>query len=207
MKLLMATSNRGKLGEVRALLAPGGVEVVGLGDLDEKIEIVEDADTFEGNARKKALTLFRVVGLPVLADDSGLMVEALDGAPGVYSARFAGEDATDAANNEKLLSELRGLPDDKRAAAFICCMVLVVSEDEVRVAEGRFTGRVAKECRGGGGFGYDPVFIPDGWSATLAESTLEQKNRISHRALALKTMLPHILALSLSTRGTRGTRG
>ena len=98
MKLLMATSNRGKLGEVRALLTPHGIEVVGLGDLDEAIEIVEDADTFEGNARKKALTLFRATGLPVLADDSGLTVKALDGAPGVYSARFAGEDATDAAN-------------------------------------------------------------------------------------------------------------
>lgn len=201
MKLLMATSNRGKLGEVRALLTPHGIEVVGLGDLDEKVEIVEDAETFEGNARKKALALCRAVGLPVLADDSGLTVEALGGAPGVYSARFAGEDATDAANNAKLLAELSGQPDESRGAAFVCCMVLALGEDDVRVAQGRFTGRIAKECSGEGGFGYDPVFIPDGWDKTLAQGSLEEKNRISHRALALEAMLPNILEL---TKGARG---
>jgi XTP/dITP diphosphohydrolase len=196
MKLLMATSNRGKLGEVRALLAPQGIEVLGLGDLEEQVEIVEDADTFEGNARKKALALFEATGLAVLADDSGLTVEALNGAPGVYSARFAGEDATDAGNNEKLLAELEGLPADQRGAAFVCCMVLLRGEDDVLVAEGRFTGRISDAIRGEGGFGYDPVFIPDGWSRTLAEATLEEKNTISHRALALKAMLPHITELS-----------
>lgn len=204
MKLLMATSNRGKLGEVRALLTPHGIEVVGLGDLDEAIEIVEDADTFEGNARKKALTLFRATGLPVLADDSGLTVKALDGAPGVYSARFAGEDATDAGNNEKLLSALSQplqRSDAKRGAAFVCCMVLALGEDEVHVTEGRFTGRIALQQRGQGGFGYDPLFIPDGWSRTLAEATLEEKNRISHRALALEKMIPRILELTRPTRG------
>jgi XTP/dITP diphosphohydrolase len=188
----MATSNRGKLGEVRALLAPRGIEVLGLGDLEVQVDIVEDAATFEGNARKKALALYGATGLAVLADDSGLTVEALDGAPGVYSARFAGEDATDADNNAKLLAELAEVPAAGRGAAFVCCMVLVLGEDDVRVAEGRFTGQISESVRGEGGFGYDPVFIPDGWERTLAEGTLEEKNRISHRALALGAMMPHI---------------
>lgn len=194
MKLLMATSNKGKLGEVRALLAPHGIEVLGLADLDVEVTIVEDADTFEGNAKKKALALHEATGLAVLADDSGLVVEALDGAPGVYSARFAGPGCSDRDNNLLLLEKLDGVTD--RNAAFICAMVLIDRRGAVKVTEGRFEGMIATEERGNGGFGYDPVFIPEEWTRTLAEASLEEKNRISHRALALKAILPALIDLS-----------
>ncbi len=195
MKLLVATGNAGKLKEISALLDPEGVEVIGLKDLEEKFEIVEDGDTFEDNAKKKARTLHEATGLPVLADDSGLMVAALDGEPGVHSARYAGADATDEENNSKLLEKMGGVEEGERGAAFICVMALIDGDENETIAEGRFGGRISDAPAGAGGFGYDPVFIPEGYHQTLAELSPEVKNRISHRAKALRVILPVIVSL------------
>ncbi len=189
MKLLFATSNAGKLAEVRKMLAPLGWDVMGLKDLENPPEIVEDAETFLGNARKKALALREATGLAVLADDTGLSVEALGGRPGVRSARYAGENATDADNNAKLLGELATVSDEKRGAAFECWMVFIDPSGKESVASGKLSGRILKEPRGAGGFGYDPIFLPYGEEKTLSELSIEEKNLISHRKKALAGIL------------------
>lgn len=189
MKLLFATSNAGKLGEVKKMLAPLGWKAIGLKDLPNPPVIVEDEETFLGNARKKALTLHVLTGLSVLADDTGLTVDALGGAPGVRSARYAGEDATDAENNEKLLRELSGMGEGGRGAAFECWMVFIRETGEESVAKGILRGRILREPRGSQGFGYDPLFVPEGSDKTLAEMSLEEKNAISHRKKALEGIL------------------
>ncbi|MHB8763997.1 MAG: XTP/dITP diphosphatase [Deferrisomatales bacterium] len=200
MKLLVATRNRGKLRELEALLGPHGVQVLGLADLDGVPEVEEDGDTFLANARKKARTLADATGLPALADDSGLAVEALGGRPGVWSARYAGPAATDADNNRKLLAELAGVPPGERGAAFECALVLALPGGGERTAAGRLSGRILAEPRGTGGFGYDPLFAVDGPDLTLAELSLEAKNRLSHRARALARLVPAILELARSER-------
>lgn len=195
MRLLIATRNAGKLRELRGLLAPEGIEVVGLADLPPAPDVEEDADTFLGNARKKAHALAEATGLPVLADDSGLAVDALGGRPGVRSARYAGPDATDADNNRRLLDELGGVPADRRGAAFVCAMVLAVPADGEFTSEGRLAGRILDAPRGDQGFGYDPLFLVEGTELTLAEMDLGAKNALSHRARALRAVLPRVLAL------------
>jgi XTP/dITP diphosphohydrolase len=198
MRLLMATGNAGKLREVRGLLAPEGVEVLGLRDLADAPEVVEDGDTFLANARTKAWTLARVTRLPVLADDSGLAVAALDGRPGVRSARYAGPDADDAANNARLLRELAGVPPARRGAEFVCAMVLAVpgSEEREFVAEGRLPGTLLDSGRGSDGFGYDPLFLEASTGRTLAELDLATKNGLSHRHRALAQLLPPLRDLA-----------
>ncbi len=195
MKLLVATRNLGKLREIARLLEPRGIEVLGLGDLPEAPEVIEDGDTFLANARKKAWALVEATGLPALADDSGLEVDALGGRPGVHSARYAGPGATDHANNRKLLEELAGVPAAERTAAFACALVLAVPGGAEAVAEGRLAGRLLEAPRGDGGFGYDPLFLVEEHGRTLAELELDAKNRLSHRAQALGRLVPGILEL------------
>lgn len=194
----MATGNAGKLREVKELLAPEGVEVLGLRDLPAPPQIEEDGDTFLANARKKAWTLARATGLPVLADDSGLVVAALGGQPGVHSARYAGPTATDADNNARLLAELAGVPDTHRRAEFVCAMVLAVpgAEEQEFVAEGRLAGTVLTAGHGSEGFGYDPLFLETATGRTLAELDLATKNGLSHRHRALHQLLPPLRRLA-----------
>jgi len=187
-KIVLATGNPGKVREIRRILGELGVEVVpqtelGVGDADET------GSSFVENALIKARHASLMTGLPAIADDSGLVVDALDGRPGVYSARYSGADATDESNIDKLLRELAGVPDDKRTAAFHCCAVYVSTDDSTSlVAEGRWPGRILAERRGAGGFGYDPVFLDPECGRTAAELGPELKNALSHRGKALTAL-------------------
>ena len=182
--LVVATRNKGKILEINALLAGLVERISGAGDYADFPETVEDGVTFEENALKKAREASRFTGLPALADDSGLVVDALDGRPGVYSARFAGEGAGDTANNTRLLQECRDIPGDQRQAAFVCVLAFVTPEGTEKLFSGRIAGQILRAARGEGGFGYDPLFLVDGFERSMAELTLEEKNGISHRARA-----------------------
>lgn len=183
MKIVLATNNPNKVREVKEILNDFNIEVLTLKDLGIEIEIEEDQDTFEGNARKKAHTIFELTKLPTIADDSGLMVEALNGAPGVYSSRYAGEEHNYEKNNQKLLQDLKDKPKPHRAK-FIC-VINYKTENEDEIFVGEVTGEIIDEPRGTNGFGYDPLFKPDGFDATYAELASEIKNKISHRYKAL----------------------
>jgi len=190
MKITVGSHNRKKLAEIRRILGDLGVDVAPLPE--GAPDIVEDGATFAENARKKATELAAHVGGYVLSDDSGLEVEALGGRPGVHSARFGGEHGNDPKNIEKVLAMMEG--QDDRRAAFRCCIVLAgpapegVSSDKVLItAEGSCTGTITREPRGTSGFGYDPIFIPDGYDRTFAEMPPEQKNSLSHRGKALNS--------------------
>jgi XTP/dITP diphosphohydrolase len=191
VKLLFATRNRGKLKELASLVAPHGFEVVSLDDLSEMAEVIEDAPTFAGNAEKKARAALAATGLPSLADDSGLEVDALSGAPGVYSARWAGVvgEAKDAANNAKLLASLAEVPDERRGARFRCALAFVDDSGALLTAEGTCEGAIARAPRGVGGFGYDPLFLVAGTGCTMAELSADEKNRVSHRGQALRALV------------------
>lgn len=185
MELIVATRNQGKLKEIRALLEPLNFVVRGVADFPELPEVEEDGETFAANAEKKAATIASLTGRLTLADDSGLEVAALGNAPGIHSARYAGQAADDAANNRKLLAELSGIPAHQRQAAFVCVMALCSPDGECRTFSGRLQGAIISEARGTEGFGYDPLFVVAGQQRTLAEIPLDEKNRISHRAQAL----------------------
>lgn len=191
-RLLVATGNRGKLAELRRLFAELPVEVIGLDAVGPVPQVVEDGDTFEANAAKKARQTAEVTGMMTLADDSGLEVDALGGAPGVRSARFAGEDATDEANNRLLLARLEGRPPEERTARFRCVLALADPGgpfgDAVHLENGVCEGRVLEAPRGEGGFGYDPLFVAEGEERTMAELPPETKNRLSHRGRASARM-------------------
>ncbi|OJF16352.1 MAG: non-canonical purine NTP pyrophosphatase [Bacillaceae bacterium G1] len=186
--VIIATRNPGKLKEFQAFFGQFGWKVQGLNDFPDVPEIVEDGRTFEENARKKAEALFDWTKRPVLADDSGLEVDALDGRPGVYSARYAGEGATDGQNIAKLLAELQGVPAGRRQARFRCVLVFILDEGRQLVAEGTCEGIILEKPRGDGGFGYDPVFFVPALGKTMAELSAEEKNRISHRGAALRQL-------------------
>lgn len=187
-KLLLATRNQGKVREIAAFFAELGWEVEPVPA--DAPEVVEDRDTFAGNAAKKAEEIAAFYKAPALADDSGLEVDALEGRPGVYSARFAGENATDADNNRKLLEELSGLwPDDHPTARFVSAIALARPGQETLVSFGTLEGVITREERGSNGFGYDPHFEVERSGRTLAEMSVEEKNRISHRAKALRSMV------------------
>ena len=188
MQLVLASSNRGKLAEIAALCSPLGIEVVTAADLGFDREVPETGDTFEANARLKAAAVSAALGRPALADDSGLVVAALGGAPGVYSARYAGPGADDAANNAKLLAELAGVPPEKRGAAFECVMLCRRPDGAELMAAGRLEGRIALAPAGEGGFGYDPVFELPGRGLTVAQLGPGEKNAISHRGQALRKL-------------------
>lgn len=183
MNLILATRNRHKLDELLALLDVPGLRLIAAADIPGAPEVEEDGATFEANAIKKAVTLARHAQAWAMADDSGLEVDALGGAPGVYSARYAGLHADHAANNAKLLRDLAGAPD--RRARFRCVIALSSPDGEARCVEGRVEGRMAEALSGGGGFGYDPLFVPDGFSRSFAEMPAAEKNAISHRGRAV----------------------
>jgi len=186
-KIVLATANKGKVREFERLL--GGVfgNIVSLNDLVSPPEVIEDGETFRENALKKARAIASYSGIPALADDSGLEVDALGGRPGVYSARYAGEGATDGDNITKLLSELEGA--DNRRARFVCFLALVTPEGKEITAEGSREGVILTEPRGDGGFGYDPVFFLPEYTKTMAEIPAELKNNISHRARACESLI------------------
>lgn len=190
MKLLIASGNAHKVAEIRDILGSAFDEVLSMKDAGIVHETVEDGATFEQNARKKADELCALSGLASLADDSGLCVDALNGAPGIYSARYAGEHGNDGKNNEKLLSELRGVID--RRAKYVCAMVIAFPDGRHVTAEGYMHGNILTAPRGNGGFGYDPLFCPDGYTRTVAELSPSEKNRISHRAAALHLLLARL---------------
>jgi XTP/dITP diphosphohydrolase len=190
MKLLVATKNKGKLREISSLFATQGIEVVGLESLENAPDVVEDGDSFAANARKKALEIASLANCLTLADDSGLVVPCLDGAPGIFSARYAGDDATDRQNNLKLLKELTSVPQDSRQAYFCCVIALADPQGRCHTFEGRLNGLLLDELRGDQGFGYDPLFLVPEYGKTLAELPLGVKNRISHRGMALNQLLP-----------------
>lgn len=197
--LVVASRNQGKIKEFEAMLAPLGFEVKGLNSFPQIPDIVEDGATFEANALKKASEVAHFLHIPVLADDSGLCVDLLQGAPGVYSARYAGEDATDQQNNEKLvqaLQEKSNNDSDSRASVglsrgrFVCVLAFVDPIHSLQLtAEGVCEGEILSEPRGSGGFGYDPLFYLPTYQRTMSELTLEEKNEISHRAKALRAMV------------------
>ncbi len=192
--LVFATRNRGKLVELRELLP--GIEVRSLDDIHVP-DVVEDADTFAGNAAKKAREVSHATGLPALADDSGLEVDALGGAPGVYSARYAGHGHDDAANNAKLLAALAGVPAEKRTARFHAVLALADVTGplgaQVLTADGTCEGVILDAPRGTGGFGYDPLFFAPELGMTFAEAGVGPKSDLSHRARAMKAMKPRLL--------------
>lgn len=185
-ELVVATKNRGKTREIQVLLEGLVDIIISAADLPDFPDTVEDGATFEANALKKAREAMLFTGKPALADDSGLAVDILDGRPGVYSARFAGEGGGDRANNEKLILELKGVEPANRKAAFICVLALVTSDGGEHIFKGRVGGAILEAPQGSGGFGYDPLFLVDGYNCTMAELPLEEKNRISHRGQAFR---------------------
>jgi len=204
-RLVIATRSEHKLRELRELLRLDHAELVSLDDLGVEGDPIEDGETFETNAAIKARFGVRATGLPVLADDSGLEVDALDGGPGVRTRRYAGEDATDTDNNVKLLATLDGLPPDRRGARYVCVLALALPGDTrprggqpIEFTRGTCRGRIAIEPRGTGGFGYDPIFEPASeppGGRTLGLWTPDEKNAISHRARAARRMIPRLADL------------
>jgi XTP/dITP diphosphohydrolase len=199
MKVVLATTNRGKVREIKKMLSGLGLELYTLEDFPGVVLPPEDGNTFEENARRKAMSAASQTGLPALADDSGLEVDALSGAPGVRSARYAGPGAGDMDNVEKLLTRLEGVPAEKRTARFVCVAAYAGAGGEVRTFTGRLEGRISTEPAGRGGFGYDPVFFVPALGRTAAELTAKEKNRISHRGKAFGDLRAWI-----ETRSGRG---
>jgi XTP/dITP diphosphohydrolase len=188
MRILAATGNRHKLDEFRSLLSPHGFVVLGSADVGGLPPVVEDADSFEGNAAKKAIEIALATGLPCFSDDSGLEVAALHGSPGIYSARYAGPKATDDDNVQLLLRRLHGIQD--RRARFVCVIACADASGRlIGTARGECPGQITLTPQGLAGFGYDPVFIPEGESKTFAELGESIKNRLSHRQAALQESL------------------
>jgi XTP/dITP diphosphohydrolase len=191
-RIVLATRNGHKVRELRTILADLidelDLEIVGMGEFPDVPEVVETGVTFAQNATLKAVAATRATGLPALADDSGLAVDVLGGAPGVFSARWAGTQGQDRANLELLLGQLNDIPDEHRAAAFVCAAVLARPDGTVVVREGRMPGSLAREPRGENGFGYDPILVVEGDSRTSAELTSEEKNAISHRGKAFRAL-------------------
>lgn len=189
MRLVLATRNKGKVKELQELLAGAGVEVVSLADFPDVPEVVEDGDTFQANAVKKAREVAEAVGELTLSDDSGLEVDCLDGAPGVISARFAGAQHDDEANNRKLLELMSGVPWEKRTGRFRCVVAIAVPGGKTETVEGTCEGIITSEPRGTQGFGYDPLFFVPEYKRTFAELNAAEKNLISHRGKALQKAL------------------
>ncbi len=191
-QIVLATRNQGKVREFNRLFADLGWEAVSLDAFSDVPEVVEDGETFEANALKKARTISTYLGMAAVGDDSGLEVDALGGRPGVYSARYAGESATDEENWRKLLHELSGVPLEKRTARFRCALALVEPGHEPVMATGHCEGVIVHQPAGTNGFGYDPVFFLPQHMRTMAELSAEEKNRISHRAMAMRDLLEKI---------------
>lgn len=188
-RIIIASQNKHKIQEIEAITKKFGMFLVPRSEAGiPDIEVEEDSETFEENSYKKAYEIMKLAGEMTIADDSGLMVDALDGAPGVYSARFSGAGATDRSNNEKLLALLKDVQAEKRTAKFVSVITMIYPHGDKIVARGECQGRIIFEERGSGGFGYDPLFVPDGYDSTFAELGAEEKNKISHRARALEIL-------------------
>lgn len=195
-KIVLATRNTHKVEELQKMLQGESIEVLSLRDLPHLPEVVEDGETFRENALKKAREVCKVTGLPALADDSGLQVDLLGGAPGVYSARFAGSQATDQDNNRKLLDLLQNHPDpEERTARFKSVIAFVMPDGRESVVEGSVEGILLTERKGQGGFGYDPLFYVPEYGQTMAELSMEVKNQISHRGKAFQMIISEIRSL------------
>jgi len=197
-KLVLATRNQGKITEFRRILealAPGEIELVGVDQFPDLVDVDETGSTFEENSLLKARYTCLATGLPAIADDSGLCVDALNGDPGIYSARWAGEHGNDQANLEKVLDQLKDVPDEKRTAHFMCVASLVLPDGREQVGEGRFEGHILHAPVGENGFGYDPIFQPLGLSISSAQMSAEEKDLVSHRGKSLRSIAPHVIQL------------
>jgi XTP/dITP diphosphohydrolase len=190
MEIVLATRNKKKVEEIRRITADLKINILSLDDFPDCPETIEDRDTFEGNAVKKATEVCRCTGKIALADDSGLEVDALGGAPGVLSARYAGGagSGNDEKNYKKLLDDIKDVPDEKRTAQFVCCMALAFPEGDVKTFFGYAKGRIGRKAQGKSGFGYDPVFFPESRNVTFAEMSGPEKDKLSHRGKALEKL-------------------
>ena len=195
MELVVATRNAGKLKEIRRLLESRGIRVRGLEEFPGVPDVVEDGQTFAENAVKKAEAVAQFTSLPCLADDSGLVVDALQGRPGVHSARFSGAEADDQSNNRKLLDEMAAVQEMQRQAAFCCVMALCMPGQSPHLFQGRVNGAILERQQGDGGFGYDPLFWLPGYNCTMAELPLDTKNQVSHRGQALRQLVDFLTTL------------
>lgn len=196
-KLLLATRNQGKIEEFRRILesvAPGEIELVGLDQFPDTHDVEESGTTFAENSLLKAHEMSLATGLPAIADDSGLCVDALGGDPGIFSARWAGEHGNDQANLEKVLHQLQDVPEKDRTAYFICVATLYLPNGEKFSVEGRFNGVILRAPRGTNGFGYDPIFRPDGFEISSAEMSAHEKDAVSHRGKALREIAPIVIS-------------
>ena len=194
-KLLLATRNKGKIEEFRRILeeiAPGEIELVGLDQFPDLPDVAETGSTFEENALLKARQMSAATGLPAIADDSGLCVDALGGDPGIFSARWSGVHGDDEANLLKVLDQMKDVKGDDRSAYFICVAALALVDGTSHCEEGRFLGRLLDHPVGENGFGYDPIFSPHGYSISSAQMSAEEKDAISHRGKALRAIAPHV---------------
>ncbi|MCO1580024.1 RdgB/HAM1 family non-canonical purine NTP pyrophosphatase [Crossiella sp. SN42] len=199
MRVLLASRNAKKLGELRRIVAAerlDGIEILGLDEVPEFPEAPETGATFEENAIAKAVDAAAATGLPSIADDSGIAVDALNGMPGVLSARWSGKHGDDLGNLELLLGQLGDVPDERRGAAFVAVVALAVPGAEPVVVRGEWRGTLLRAMRGANGFGYDPIFVPEGETRTSAEMTPAEKDADSHRGRALRLLLPHLRALA-----------
>ena len=197
-KLVLATRNQGKITEFRRILdalAPGAIELIGVDQFPDLVDVDETGSTFEENSLLKARYTCQATGLPAIADDSGLCVDALNGDPGIFSARWAGEHGNDQANLEKVLAQLKDVPDEKRTAHFMCVASLVLPDGREQVAEGRFEGHILHAPVGENGFGYDPIFQPLGLRISSAQMSAEEKDLVSHRGKSLRSIAPHVIHL------------
>ena len=191
-KLVLATRNQGKITEFRRILeelAPGQIELIGVDKFPDLVDVEETGTSFEENSLLKARYTSQATGLPAIADDSGLCVDALNGDPGIFSARWAGVHGNDQANLEKVLDQLKDVPDQKRTAHFKCVASLVLPDGREQVAEGRFEGHILHAPVGENGFGYDPIFMPDGFNTSFAEMEMNEKGNISHRGKAIEKLV------------------
>ena len=199
--LVLATRNQGKITEFRRILeelAPGQIDLIGVDQFPHLVDVDETGSTFEENSLLKARYTSEATGLPAIADDSGLCVDALNGDPGIYSARWAGVHGNDLANLEKVLAQLKDVPDEKRTAHFMCVASLVLPDGRHQVAEGRFDGHILHAPVGENGFGYDPIFQPLGLSISSAQMSAEQKDGMSHRGKSLRAIAPHVIQMLAS---------
>ena len=200
-KLVLATRNQGKITEFRRILdalAPGAIELIGVDQFPDLVDVDETGSTFEENSLLKARYTCHATGLPAIADDSGLCVDALNGDPGIFSARWAGTHGNDQANLEKVLDQLKDVPDEKRTARFMCVASLVLPDGREQVAEGRFEGHILHAPVGENGFGYDPIFQPLGLSISSAQMSAQEKDLVSHRGKSLRSIAPHVIHLLAS---------
>ena len=190
--LVVATKNKGKISEIKKVLSDMPFDVVSMGDIGIEIDVVEDGTTFEENSLKKAIEICKASNTIVLADDSGIEVDYLDGAPGIYSARFGGPEATDSDRSEKLLGMMIDVPLEKRTARYVCAIAVAFPDGKSFVVRDTCEGFIGFECKGSNGFGYDPLFYVSEYDKTMAEIDIDIKNKISHRAKALNKMADKI---------------